>query len=292
MKRLTSASAALVLSTITAPSLFADQIFQWSSSASGYTLSGNAAFSTQRDGSLFDLIIVVNNTSPVGPSVPSQILTGLYFDILGASQTSLAMISAVATDGFVETGNYIEAADATAGSNICAPGAGGSASTPACPATVAGGWESGYWPSGNNGYSYGIGTTGGAGAFNGNPGTGTGQLNYGILPLATSISPALVNPNTGVTNEFPYVNGTGTFVLAGLSSPDIVIAAAAGVYGTASDYVIPASQNQSSFQNLSTPEPSTAVEASAVSILFFAAVFRRIRKARGRRVHACRFPSV
>jgi len=278
MKRLTFASAALVLSTIAAPALFADQIFQWSSSVSGYTLSGGAAFSTQQDGSLFDLIIVVENTAAVGPSVPSRILTGLYFDIQGASQTSLAMISAVATAGFVETGQYIQAADGTAGSNMCAPGAGGNAPAPVCSAKVAGGWESGYWPSGTRGYSYGIGTTGGSGAFNGNATSGVGQLNYGILPLATSISPALVNPNTGVTNEFPYVNGSGTFVLTGLSSPDIIIAAAAGVYGTAADYVIPASRNQPS-QSLATPEPSTAAAAWAVLLLFFAGRFRQTRKA-------------
>jgi len=275
MKRLTSAIGALALCAFTAPGLFADQIFQWSSSESGYLLSGNATFSTQRDGSLFDLLIVVDNTSPVGPSVPSQILTGIYFDILGASQTSLAMISAVATDGFIETGNFIQAADGTAGSNICAPGSGGSAPSPACPKTVAGGWEYGYWPSRMAGYSYGIGTTGGSGAFSGNKTKGAGQLNYGILPLATSISPALVNPNTGVTNEFPYVNETGTFVLAGLSSPGIVILNAAGVYGATPDYVIPAFQNQASSQTLPTPESSTFFDLSAASILLFAGLRRR-----------------
>lgn len=261
----------LAISASFVPGLFASQMFSWSSTASGYSLDGNVTFSTEQDGSAFDLVIQVNNSAPVGPSKSSEILTGLYFDITGVSQTTLAMMSGIATDGFIESGNYTEAAAGTAGSNVCAPGAGGTAPNPTCSTTVPGGWETGYWSSGKDGYNYGIGTSGLSGAFDGNTNSGAGQVDYGILPTAASPSPALVDPNSGVTNEFPYIDGTATFVLSGLTSSQITISSVAAEYGTTPDHSVTASQAANNSQAGSAPEPAAIFEVSGGLILFFAA---------------------
>ena len=260
--------------------LQADGMFTWSASPASYTLSGSADFSTVPDGSGFDLVIVVNNTAPAGVSVSSEILTGLYFNIAGPSQAALEMMSAVATGGLIESGNYAQAANGTAGSNICAPGVGGSAGNPTCNSTIAGGWESGYWASGNSGYNYGVGTSGLSGAFNGNRSTGAGQVDYGIVPLDGSGSPALVNPNTGVTNQFPYTAGIATFVLSGLTTNQITIADVSAEYGTAPEYSIRATQATpgSQYQVSGVPEPATIFELLGATLLICAWFWRRIKR--------------
>lgn len=260
--------------------LQADQMFTWSASPASYTLSGSADFSVVRDGSAFDLVIAVNNTAPAGVSVSSEILTGLYFNIAGPSQGALEMMSAVATDGLIESGNYTQPANGTAASNICAPGTGGTAGNPACSSTIAGGWESGYWSAANNGYHYGIGTSGLSGAFNGNGTTGAGQVNYGIVPFGSAANPALVNPNTGITNQFPYTDGLATFVLAGLTTDQISIAGVSAEYGTAPEYSVAASQritgNESGVSGV--PEPATIVEMVGATVVICGWFWRRTRR--------------
>jgi hypothetical protein len=221
----------------------------------------------------------VNNDALVGASNASEILTGLYFDISGVSESALSMMSGVATDGLIETGNYAQAADGTAGSDVCAPGEGGSAASPTCSQTVAGGWESGYWPSGRDGYTYGIGTAGLSGAFDSSRKKGTGGLNYGIAPLASTADPALVDPKKGVANATPYVDGTATFVLSGLSSSQITITDVAVNYGTGSHLITATSMSaENDAMANGVPEPATVIQLSGGALMLFAWLRRKRRR--------------
>lgn len=151
MCRNLSALVILSVSVSLVPALHADVIFSWCSTDGGETLSGNATFSVQKDGSTYELVIVVNNTAPAGSSFSSD-LTGLYFDIGGVSESALSMISGVATDGFVQS-------NGGQGSNN-------------------GGWESGFWSSGYNADNYGIGTSGRNGAYGWNDYGSPGDYYY------------------------------------------------------------------------------------------------------------------
>src|SRR6185437_8416144 len=218
-QRFLYALAMVILPAGMAPALHADQTYQWSTTVNSYLLSGNAVFSTQADGSAFDLVIVLNNTAPVGPSNSAQILTGVYFDITGVSQTALAMMSAVATDGFIDSTSLTTPVAGTAGSNIWAPGVGGAANSRTCPTLLPGGWESAYYAAGSGGYHFGIGASGQTGFFNGNASSGVGQVNYGIVPIVGISSGA----NSGITGNYPYVDFTAKYVLSGLISDQITV---------------------------------------------------------------------
>jgi len=215
-----SAIAILAVSLFLVPRLRADSIFSWCSSSGGDTLSGNATFSVQKDGSTYDLVVVVNNTAPAGSSFSSD-LTGLYFNIAGVSQTALSLISGVATDAFLETGYYNQYSYGSQWSSD-------------------GGWESGFWSSGDNGDHYGIGTSGRSGAF--------GWNDY------------------GTQGNYFFLDRSATFVLAGLTSSQISIS------DVIAEYTDPGVSFSTSHTALATgtdvvPEPATFFEFSAALIV-------------------------
>lgn len=207
------------------PAMRADNIFSWCSSSDGITLSGNATFSVEKDGSEYDLVVVVDNTAPAGSSFSSD-LTGLYFNISGISQTELSMISGVATDNFAQSGYYGQ--DPNQNWN------GGEESN-------SGGWESGFWSSGNNGDHYGIGTSGRSGDY--------GWNDY------------------GTPGNYFYLDRSATFVLAGLSSNQISISGVTAEY-TSPGLSFSTSQTALASETDSVPEPATFFEfASGIIFL-------------------------
>jgi hypothetical protein len=231
-------------------------MWSWSSTVVGIPASGTVDFSTQVDSAGgFDLVIVLVNNAMTLPTSSSQVLDGVYFDLTSGPGSGISMYSATADLGLLNSGSYQTSPTAgTAGTNICAPGAGGTASSPnSTNCTLGGGWEAAYGASGVGGganatQQYGIGTTGQGGAFNGNGTTGTGSFDYGIAPVIG------INPTKsgGLSNAYPagYVYEQGTFVLRGFTTQNIIVTNVEAAYGTAPEGT-PAATNVAS----STPEP-------------------------------------
>jgi hypothetical protein len=230
------------------------------------TLAGEADFSIVADAAsgFYDLQIVLTNTATAAPSVSSDVLSGLYFDVnsTAGSLGALSMISAAATGGTVSSTGQTTATAGTIGANICAPGAGGSAGSPTCAVTLPGGWEAAY---NSTGFTptltqhYAIGTTGQTGTFIGNSSTGTGQLNYAIMP-SSGVS---TSANGGVSGNFPYVLASATLTLGKISTNQITISHVAGAYGTAPEAT-------PSAQTTTVPEPGSLAIIGAGLIAMFA----------------------
>jgi hypothetical protein len=224
-------------------------------------------FSTLADGNAFDLAITLTNTGDA-PTTTAAILTGLYFDISsGVPQGALGMSSAVANDGLIDATNVVSGV----GANICAPGVGGTATSPSCSSTVAGGWEAGYFLNGipATGDHYGIGTSGQSGIFNGNGTSGVGNANYAIAPSSG------ITSSNAITNEVAYTYTMATFTLTGLTSSDITISNVFAAYGTAPEFT-PAGVPLEA----TVPEPATMAEFAAGALLL---AFGSRRRWSGRR---------
>jgi hypothetical protein len=197
----------------------------WSGTIDTIGVSGEVEFQVVGG----DLWITLKNTATVKPTSTKQILTGLLFDITGYSG-ALGMLSATANDGIVNAGS---ATPGSAPLNICAPGIGGTALVNACSSTLGGGWEAGYFAGGATSdftQHYGIGTAG-LGLFNGNPTTGVGDANYGLVStLGTTIL-------DGLTGMQPYSYQRATFVLYGGADllDTISISKVQALYGTTLD---------------------------------------------------------
>lgn len=249
------------------PSAFADLgTFQWSTTYLTLGISGTANFSVVSDPtSGFDLVIVLTNTATQGPVDPGQILSGLAWNMTGASAAALKMVSANATDGTIAATNNVVA---NVGTNICAPGFGGTGGVnPGCAATITNGWEAAYSSGAINGTwapsdHWGIGTTG-LGVYNG---SSVGQNDYGLVPTAGVGSGA----NGGVTGHFPYTYESATFTLSGLTTSNITINNVVATYGT-----LPEATPAATLEVSATPEPST-FSAMGAAALFLAFGARRL----------------
>lgn len=216
--------------------------FLWSTNDPTYgLLQGTAAFSIVPDSNTSDcgattcysLQIILSNTSTNPANQSSQVLEGVFFDIVdksGASiNTATGMLSAVATGGrLASTGTTIVAG--SIGADICGAGAASSAKAPLC-ATVSSAWESAYsatgFTVGGSAYAqhYGIGDAG-WGLFQGSK---VGNPINGIVPGVGIAS----NPNSSLTKNYPFVYGTATFVLYGLKTQDVTVQNVRAAYGTA-----------------------------------------------------------
>lgn len=238
----------------------------WSDSVASGLVTGTAQFSVAPDGPGFDLVIVVNNTSPVVPTTTAQILTGLFFDI-NPHAGPLTMAAASATGGLLSSVNQSTPDAGSADTNICAPGHGGSASDPTCPVTLGGGWEAAYDALGLGGGTFvsrwGIGTAG-FGIFNGNSSTGTGNANYGIAP-GSSVG---IGSADGLPTMVPYVSGVATFKLTGLTSDQIAVMNVFAAYGTGPEGV------EMAF-DFDAPEPGTWAMLAGGGLLLIMARRRR-----------------
>jgi len=258
---------------IQGPAAQANSIYTWSSQIGGVAVSGSADFSTYAGAAGYDLTIVLTNTSDNAPTSSATILSGLYFDITSTiGQGALGMQSAVATGGLIQPRYLHQAAAGTAGTNICAPGTGGTALSPSCTAQVAGGWEAAYFAAGfgDSNDHYGIGTTGQSGVFQGNS-SKAGQADYAIAPGdGVGLSSGA---NASLTNHFPYTYGTATFVLTGLTTNNIAISNVFAAYGTA-----PEGTPGSSVPEAEAPEPGTIIEFGA-GLLLVALGYRRRKRA-------------
>ena len=247
--------ALLFLAHLSTTGAHATALSSWSWSATGTggeAITGTADFSVVPDATagFYDLTIALTNTSATQPSVSSNVLTGLYFN-LSTSPGALGMLSATATGGLVSNLGQTTADGGSIGANICAPGIGGTAVADTCGSTLPGGREAAYHSA--SAQQYAIGTTGQSGVFNGNATTGTGQLNYGIAP-AVGLS---LSSNTGITNEFPYVLGTATFTLRALTTDQITVSDVSGAYGTAPEF----SEAATTVTPRDTPVPEPSVLA-------------------------------
>ena len=267
-KTATVVCAAVAASMIHIGTADATLLSSWTWSSG--TLAGEADFNIVADATsgYYDLQIVLTNTATVAPAISSNVLSGLYFDLSG-SLGALGMISAVATDGTVNSLGQTTPTTGTIGANVCAPGAGGTAAAPTCATTVAGGWEASYKAGGFTTtltQHYAVGSTGQSGAFNGNNTTGTGQLNYSIMPS----SGASLSSNSGVTGNYPYVLTSATLTLGKFNTNHITVSNVAGAYGTAPE-ATPSAQTSTSV-----PEPGSVAIMGAALVAMFAGR-RRLR---------------
>jgi hypothetical protein len=258
---------AFVLQT---PAFANTSTFSWSTSYLGFNIGGTASFSTVADAtSGFDLVIVLTNTATDAVVNPGQVLAGLAFDITSGASGALSMLSAQTTGGLIQSTNYTTPAAGSAGANICAAGSGGTGgASPACSSTISGGWEAAYSSGGINSTwapndRWGIGTTG-LGVYNGN---NVNPGDYGLVPGGGVGAGA----NGAVTNGFPYVYGSATFTLRGLTSSEITVSNVEGIYGTQ-----PEATPAGTVVNTATPEPSTlSAMGLGAALLGFAARKRR-----------------
>lgn len=255
-RRVLCAAMLAVLTLAFGSAARADQIlsdWSWRGTVSSGPASGSATFWVAADGAGWDLIIAIKNTAPAAPTTTAQILTGLWFDV-SSSQGALTMKSAVADSGLQSSLNQTGADSGSVGTNICAPGSGGTAPSSACGSTIGGGWEAAYGATGLNSGSvaehYGIGTSGQSGVFNGNSSTGVGNADYGLVP-GNGVGDG--SGGGGVSGMLPYTYATAKFVLGGLTTNTITISNVVGTYGTLPEGT-PAGTNVTP-----TPEPASVV---------------------------------
>jgi hypothetical protein len=246
--------------------------WSWSGTVSGGTVSGQASFSVVADGGGWDLVIDMSNTAIAAPVTTAQVLTGLYFDTNSVTG-ALTMLSAFATNGLMSAVSQTSPDGGSTNANICAPGHGGTAPTPACGVTVPGGWEAAYGATGLNGGAvaqhWGIGTSGQSGVFNGNNTTGVGNANYGIAP-GNGVGDGT---GGGLSGMLPYTYAAAEFTLTGLTTDQITISNVLGTYGTLPEGT-PAGVNI-------TPTPEPASLAILVVSCIGLASARRNRRAKG-----------
>lgn len=178
-----SASAAILTTTVTSTG----------TGNNGETLAASATFTI--DTSTNTLTIVLTNTSTADVNDPPDILTALFFDLLG--QGALTPVSALLTSGSV-----VWFDTAPTGGNVGGEWAYGS------------GFVDGSTPSGSEGISSsGFGLFGGAN-FNGpnlDPPPAIDGLNYGI----TSAGDNSGTGNAAVTGGVPLIKNSVTFTLTG-----------------------------------------------------------------------------
>lgn len=168
-------------------------------SITGSSLAAQANFAVSGS----NLQITFTNTGGT-TFAQSDILTAIFFDITGSSP-SLSLTSASAAGGSQQLQN---------GSTSAAPADLRSPSNPS-GGTLAGGWQfksqSGGLGSGVT-QQYGIGTAG-FGIFNGNPTTGVGNFNYGLISNA-----GYASPNNGQVPPEPMIQNALLFSLSGVGS--------------------------------------------------------------------------
>lgn len=251
--------------------------YLWSSNNATYgLLAGSATFTTAPDpitsdcgaSSCYELQIVVSNTSTNPVNQSSQILEGIFFDVLASNGSELnnavGMLSAVATGGQLTAAGH---SPTNVGADVCGAGTPTQGSTlgPKCT-TVAKGWEAAYSTSGftlatSTHYSqnFGIGDAG-WGLYNGND---VGNPKNGIVP-GSGVGTAS-SPNGSV--KFPLVYGTATFTLYGLKTDQVSITNLIAAYGTSPEAVV--------FSGANVPEPSTVALVAGALVLLLARKRRR-----------------
>jgi uncharacterized protein (TIGR03382 family) len=233
-------------------------------------LQGTAVFTWLPDPTLSDcgsttacysLQIVLSNTSTTQANQSSQVVEGVFFDILASNHqwvsTPTGMQSGYATGGILNsTGNTIVPGSGGTATSICGAGAAtqGTSKNPTCT-TVASGWENAFsttgFTVGGVPYSqhFAIGDAG-WGLFQGK---NVGNPTNGIVPgNGVGISTAA---NTGLTGKEPYVYGTATFVLYGFKEQNDLILDVVAVYGTAPEAAVAANTSAA-------PEPGAIVMAA------------------------------
>lgn len=253
-------------------SVAAADTFLWSTTNATYgLLSGSATFTTVADGSGYDLQIVLDNTSTNPATQSAQILEGLFFNIELTSngselQNATGMKSATATLGTLNGPGYVPTSG-TAGADICASGTGsGTAKNPTC-VTVTKGWEDAYNTAGytlnsvHYGDEYGIGDAG-WGVFQG---AKVGNPTNGIAPGGK----VGIGSNPNGSMKFPFVYGTATFVLYGLTTDKIKFANVEAAYGTGPEAMVAAAYYSPA------PEPGTPVTILAGGLLLLLVKKRR-----------------
>lgn len=222
----------------------ASTIWEWSSNNANYgLLQGTTTFSVVVDSNKSDcgmttcysLQIVLSNTSINPTDQSSQVLEGLFFDLKSNGSelnNPIGMLSALATGGLLEsTGTTI--VPGSAGSDICGAGKAtqGNARNPLCT-IVSKGWEAAYstggFTVGGTAYSqhYGIGDAG-WGLYIGKD---VGNSINGIVP---GNGVGIRSPNGSITKNYPFVYGTATFDLYGLTTNNVTISNVRAAYGTA-----------------------------------------------------------
>ena len=257
--------------------------FLWSTVNPTYgLLQGTAGFNVLSDpntsdcgaASCYELQIVLTNTSTNPTNQSSQVLEGLFFDVLrsnGTESTDVSgMLSAVATGGTLNTTGHT-ITSGTVGADICGAGQAGTAKVPVCT-TVAKGWENAYsttgFTVGGTAYSqhYGIGDAG-WGLYQGSK---VGNPTNGIVPgNNVGIDPGA---NASITHNYPFVYGTATFVIYGFTDPGIKIANVKAAYGTAPEAAVAAD-----IATLGAPEPGTlAIVPCAFLLLLYLRRRRRL----------------
>lgn len=221
--------------------------------------------------SCYELRIILSNTSTTQANQSSQILEGLFFDLQTSTGTQVlnatGMLSALATGGLLNSsGSTI--VSGSANTDICAAGSAASANSPLCT-TVAKAWQDAYsttgFTVGGAAYSqhYGIGDAG-WGLFSGNK---VGNPTNGIAPgNGVGLS---ASSNSTITNNYPFVYGTATFVLYGILTSDVTASNVVAAYGTAPEAAVAATNTSS------TPEPGTIGIVSAALLLLLAS--RRLK---------------
>jgi len=262
MKRYCSVGAVLLVFAMALPyAAKADTVigeFAWSGAVASIPVSGTALFILQGSTGPYNLEIILSETSTTTPNSADDALAGLDFTISGQGTTALVMQSATSGAAGMFTGSGNTTGNNTA-TNICATGSYGAGSPPA-GCNVTGGWEAGYTGTGFAGDTnahWGIGTT----TYTGGVyiAGDVGLDNYGIDPT--------VGDGTGVGN-YPFVDGTATFVLTGVVLAAPTISNVAGVYGADVDV----------FAGSSIPEPGTVATFAGGFLLL--ALARRRRQAR------------
>lgn len=258
-------TASVALSPIGA----ASTIWAWSTNNATYgLLQGSASFSVVIDSNPSDcglatcyaVQIAVSNTSTNPTDQSSQVLEGLFFDVKSNGSelnNAIGMLSALATGGLLDsTGSSIVAG--SAGAAICGAGKAtqGSAKNPLCP-TVPKSWEAAYSTSGftvgGTAYSqhYGIGDAG-WGLYTGKD---VGNPTHGIVP---GNGVGIASPNSSITKNYPFVYGTATFELYGLTTNNITIGNVTAAYGTA-----PEAEASAEVLGSGVPEPGSLAVVSA-----------------------------
>ncbi|HEV2445218.1 MAG TPA: XDD4 family exosortase-dependent surface protein [Candidatus Sulfopaludibacter sp.] len=259
-----------IFATITACPIAHGATFLWSTVNPTYgLLEGTATFTVVSDSnsshcgasSCYDLQIVLKNTSTNPANQSSQALEGIFFDLHGSTGAELnmptGMLSAAATGGqLFTTGSTIKSG--TLGADICGAGQAASSKSPLC-ATVAKGWENAYrttgFTVGGTAYTehYGIGDAG-WGLFQGNK---VGNPTNGIVP---AVGIATSGTNSSITKNYPFVDGTATFILYGLTQQKVTIANVKAAYGTAPEAAVAARTD-------GLPEPGTLALVPAALVV-------------------------
>ena len=261
--------------------------YKWSTTDPTYgLLAGQVTFTTVADPNLTDcggsscyfLQVALSNTTTQAVNQSSQVLNGLFFDIINSSTgqeltSNIGMATGYATGGLLKAAGTTPASG-TGGTNssICGDTPQGTALKPKCSSVDISkqgnvlGWTVGVDSSGltipNTGTTkytqkYYL-ANGGWGDFH-----DTGNPNLGIVP-----SGGAPNPNNGMKSDFPLTYSTATFTLYGLTTDKISIRNVVASYGTAPEAEIAANSSLG-------PEPGTVVLVAGALVLLLTKKRRR-----------------